>query len=206
MRIIGGIARGLALEAPRGRAVRPTGDRVRESLFAALGDIRGLRVADLFAGTGALGLEALSRGAAAALFVEKNPRHARVIERNLAKVLRALEAAGRPAPRTRVFRAEVRTALRRTPEWSGNLDLVLADPPYRPEPGDWGAAELLADSRFHAWVGAAWVVIEHAAEVRIPPEPVRAGAPAWHLVRQKRYGTTAISILRAAPASAPGGP
>src|SRR5512136_2612918 len=84
MRVIAGTARGRKLLCPPGRAVRPTPDRVREALFSILGEaVPGARVADLFAGTGALGLEALSRGAASALFVEKDRRTAELLRRNL---------------------------------------------------------------------------------------------------------------------------
>src|SRR5436190_21269529 len=103
MRVISGIYGGRELVAPKGRATRPTQDRVREALFSILGDVGGLRVLDLFAGSGALGIEALSRGAASARFVDRDARAVAAIRRNL-------EAVGAAAP---VHRADVLAFLRR---------------------------------------------------------------------------------------------
>src|SRR2546423_9976132 len=86
MRVVAGAYRGRRIEAPRGRSTRPTSDRVREAVFSILGPIEGLRVLDLFAGSGALGIEALSRGAAEAVFVDSDPRAIVVVRRNLAAV------------------------------------------------------------------------------------------------------------------------
>ncbi len=83
MRVVAGEFRGRRLRAPRGRRTRPTADRVREALFSMLGDVAGARVLDLYAGSGALGIEALSRGAASAVFVERDPRAVAAIRRNL---------------------------------------------------------------------------------------------------------------------------
>src|SRR4051794_19500228 len=83
MRVIAGTLRGRRLKAPAGRSTRPTSDRVREALFSMLGEIDGVQVLDLFAGTGALGIEALSRGAAAAVFVERDGAAAAVLRENL---------------------------------------------------------------------------------------------------------------------------
>ena len=80
MRVISGKAGGIRLQAPDGDAMRPTEDRVKEALFATLGNLQGLRVLDLYSGSGALGLEALSRGASEVVMVEKNPRHIPFIE------------------------------------------------------------------------------------------------------------------------------
>src|SRR5574340_694484 len=104
MRIISGEARGRHLRAPRGAATRPTADRVREALFNILGDVAGLAVLDLFAGTGALGLEALSRGAASAVLVDNAEAAVRVIQANVA--LLGYE------DRSRVLRLDVVRALR----------------------------------------------------------------------------------------------
>ena len=121
MRIIAGEWRGRALEAPPGRSTRPTADRVRETLFAMLGSRLGtfgdLRVADLFAGSGALGLEALSRSAAHATFVESDPAAAAVIRRNAEK-LGAME-------RVHILGSSALALPRSEP-----FDLVFADPPY----------------------------------------------------------------------------
>jgi 16S rRNA (guanine966-N2)-methyltransferase len=120
MRVIAGSRRGTTLFAPRGRAVRPTSDRVREALFAILGPLDGDRVLDLFAGSGALGLEALSRGAARAVFVESNRAAGRAIEQNLDR----LRLRG-----TVVLQDAVK-ALQMEAQAGRRYDLVLVDPPY----------------------------------------------------------------------------
>ena len=117
MRIVAGAYRGRRIEAPRGRATRPTSDRVREALFSILGPIDGLRVLDLFAGSGALGIEALSRGAAEAVFVDTDSRAVAVVRRNLAAI--GVDAA--------VHR---RDAFAWLAGRSDTFDLVFADPPY----------------------------------------------------------------------------
>ena len=125
MRIVAGTAKGRRLLAPRGKGTRPTSDRVREAVFDILGSleppyddiVEGADVADLFAGTGAMGLEALSRGAASATFVERDREAADVIERNLA-------ATGLGPGH--VVRADVMTWLRAAPAY----DIAFCDPPY----------------------------------------------------------------------------
>jgi 16S rRNA (guanine966-N2)-methyltransferase len=121
LRIVAGAWGGRRLETPKGEGTRPTADRVREALFSALGDVRGDRVLDLFAGTGALGLEALSRGAAAATFVER--------DRAALKALRAnLSAVGAEA---NVHAGEALRALENAAARARQYDLVFLDPPYR---------------------------------------------------------------------------
>jgi len=117
LRIVAGEFKGRRLQAPRGARTRPTADRVREALFSMLGDVDGERVLDLFAGSGALGIEALSRGAAEAVFVERDARAAAAIRRNL-------ESLGVEA---RVARQDVLGFLGRE---QGPFDLVFCDPPY----------------------------------------------------------------------------
>ena len=118
MRVVAGRYRGRPLKAPPGTGTRPTADRVREALFSILGDVTDARVLDLFAGSGALGIEALSRGAASATFVERDRRAASVIEANLA----ATGAEGE------VVVADAVRWLERDHEAA--FDLVLVDPPY----------------------------------------------------------------------------
>ena len=117
MRVVAGAYRGRRIEAPQGRATRPTSDRVREALFSILGPIEGVRVLDLFAGSGALGIEALSRGAADAVFVDSDARAVAAVRRNLA-------ALGADAE---VYRRDAFAWLGAA---SGAFDLVFADPPY----------------------------------------------------------------------------
>jgi 16S rRNA (guanine966-N2)-methyltransferase len=121
VRIVAGEFRGRRLAAPRGVRTRPTADRVREALFSMLGDVSGARVLDLYAGSGALGIEALSRGAESAMFVERDARAAGVIERNLASL-------GLDQP---VLRHDVLRFLARE---KGIFDLVFVDPPYDSAP------------------------------------------------------------------------
>jgi len=117
VRVVAGEFRGRRLAAPRGMRTRPTADRVREALFSMLGDVSGARVLDLYAGSGALGIEALSRGAESAVFVERDPRAVAAIERNL-------ESLG--------LQQEVRRqdAVRFLATAAGTYDLVFCDPPY----------------------------------------------------------------------------
>jgi 16S rRNA (guanine966-N2)-methyltransferase len=117
VRVVAGEFRGRRLAAPRGMRTRPTMDRVREALFSMLGDVSGARVLDLYAGSGALGIEALSRGAESAVFVERDARAAAVIERNLSSL--GLEQ--------RVVRQDAVRFLARA---EGMFDLVFCDPPY----------------------------------------------------------------------------
>jgi 16S rRNA (guanine966-N2)-methyltransferase len=117
VRIVAGEFRGRRLAAPRGVRTRPTADRVREALFSMLGDVSRARVLDLYAGSGALGIEALSRGAASAVFVERDPRAVVAIERNLGSLGLDQE----------VLRQDAVRFLRRG---TGTFDLVFVDPPY----------------------------------------------------------------------------
>jgi 16S rRNA (guanine966-N2)-methyltransferase len=122
LRVVAGEFRGRRLRAPRGTATRPTSDRVREALFSILGDVSGLRVLDLYAGSGALAIEALSRGAASAVLVESDRRALDAIRANL-EPLAGVEA-----------RVERRDALAWLRASSERFDLVLLDPPYSSAP------------------------------------------------------------------------
>jgi 16S rRNA (guanine966-N2)-methyltransferase len=125
MRITGGIARSLHLKSPKGDFIRPSTDSSRERLFSSLGDsVRGKRVLDLFAGTGACGLEALSRGAASGYFVEKNRHAIRCINKNLQTVSKGLGLEHVPG---KAFQADV---LKWRPPGNSCFELVFVDPPY----------------------------------------------------------------------------
>jgi 16S rRNA (guanine966-N2)-methyltransferase len=117
MRVVAGAFKGRRLRVPRGTRTRPTADRVREALFSMLGDVDGARVLDLYAGSGALGIEALSRGAASATFVDNDPRAVAALRRNL-------DAVGTEAQVRR------QDALRFLSSARGAFDLVFIDPPY----------------------------------------------------------------------------
>ena len=125
MRITGGIARSIRLKSPKGDFIRPSADASRERLFASLGGVvEGCAFLDLFAGTGACGLEALSRGASSGCFVERDRRAVRCIRENLQNVANAL---GEAAPSCEVFQTDV---LKWRPGPDGRFDLIFVDPPY----------------------------------------------------------------------------
>ena len=179
MRVIAGRFGGRRLQAPKGTSTtRPTSDRVREAIFSMLGDLQGTRVLDLFAGTGALGIEALSRGAKRAVFVERDGAALVALRANL----RALELGEDQAE---VRRGEALAALRSARAGAETYDLVLIDPPYR-RAGEMGGelspalAPLLSEQ--------ARVVVEsdHRAPLELP----------WEIERQRRYGDTKITIHR----------
>jgi 16S rRNA (guanine966-N2)-methyltransferase len=121
MRVIAGSRKGHRLDAPRGLDTRPTSDRVRENIFNLVGPVDGSKVLDLFAGSGALGIEALSRGAASAVFVENDSEAVRTIERNLDR----LRLTG-----ARVVRGDVLRTIAQEANAGAKYDLVLVDPPY----------------------------------------------------------------------------
>lgn len=127
MRITGGLARGIPLKCPTGREVRPATDRMREAVFSHLGGkVTGARVLDLYAGTGAYGLEALSRGACSLVSVENDRRAADLLKSNLASVLKSMGAAGNEVT-TELLVAD---ALRKPLPGAACFDLIFADPPY----------------------------------------------------------------------------
>jgi 16S rRNA (guanine966-N2)-methyltransferase len=189
MRIVGGRWRGRALTAPKSAAIRPTADRLRESLFNILvhayGDpITGARVLDLFAGTGALGFEALSRGAAFALFVDDGIEARALLRQNV----EALGAAGG----TRIFR---RDATKLGPAHPVEpFSLVFADPPYGKGLGE----KALVSMREGGWFAQdALIVIEESADAAFV-------APAgFEVVERRRYDDTEFLFLREAGAPSP---
>ena len=180
-RIIAGVAGGRRLEVPPGRATRPTSDRAREGLFAAvtalLGSLEGASVLDLYAGSGAVGLEALSRGAAHVLMIESDPGAAQVIRRNIESLR---------LPGARLLQDRVGRALRRGPGPGGPSDLAFADPPY--SAGDDELSDMLVTLADRGWLTSdALVVLERDA---------RSGAPPWpsgySQERSRRYGETLL--------------
>ena len=179
MRIVAGEAKGRKLVAPTGRAVRPTADRVREAVFASLGArVRDARVLDLFAGSGALGLEALSRGADLTVFVERDRRVLPVLERNI-------DHCGFAA-RSRVIHADYARALAALARDGACFDLVFLDPPYdaalnEPALAALTARELLAPG--------ARVVVEQR---RSAAAPVTGNL---RISASKSYGDTAITMI-----------
>jgi len=178
-RIIAGEAGGRRLAVPPGDRVRPTSDRVKESVFSALGPARlvGARVLDLYAGTGALGLEALSRGAATALLVERDPAAVRAIRANI----ETLGFADRA-----VLRVGAVSTVVSGPAPDSPFDLALLDPPYDTPNDDLGAVlGLLAGG---GWLTPdATVMVERAAGTPAPPWP-----PGWGSTWERCYGDTLV--------------
>jgi 16S rRNA (guanine966-N2)-methyltransferase len=189
MRIIGGRAGGVLLTAPKGWAVRPTPDLVRQAVFNSLGArVQGARVLELFAGTGALSLECLSRGAAQAVCVEKSARHAQFIQRNLEQSGLSRETLG-------IRVQDAFAAVRQLAAERQQFDLVLADPPYGEknvgrrstsfaqqlldEPG---LPEVLAD-------GGVFVLGHTKRDTLSVP-------PAWEETKLLKHGDTIMRFLR----------
>ena len=175
MRIVAGSRKGHRIAAPKGVATRPTGDRVREAVFSIVGPVEGAAVLDLFAGSGAMGLEALSRGAASCVFVERDRDAARVIHANLEK----LQLTGAV-----VTNRDVAAALRDERNRGRRYDLALIDPPY----DEWerhraALAELLPA----VLEEDALVVVETAG--RTEPELPLA------VVTTRRYGSARITVF-----------
>lgn len=179
MRVIGGEARGLRLKAPSGIALRPTSDLVREAIFNMLGGIAQDwgKVLDLYAGTGALGIEALSRGALWADFVEQNPRCCSIIRENLERT--GLEQRGK------VYCMDVGQALKILP---GPYGIVFMDPPYALSPEKVGLVELmLASSRLTG--ENTIIVVEHAYGSQLEP-----GYGEFIRLKERRHGDTLVSL------------
>ena len=184
MRVIAGRLRGRRIEAPRGDQVRPTYDRVRESVFSIIGSrVRDASVLDLFAGSGSLGIEGLSRGAARATFVEKDPRVRGVLLRNIEVLGLGREASVLGGDAARLLERGLPGA---------PFDLVFIDPPYAS-----GLARetlCLLDAARDLAPGAL-TVVEHAAESE--PDAPRA----LRCVRRARYGGIGVSFYEASDAS-----
>jgi 16S rRNA (guanine966-N2)-methyltransferase len=191
MRITGGFLRSRVLRAPRGAATRPTSDRVREGLFGILTSaaaVEGARVLDLYAGTGALAFEALSRGAARAVLVESS--------REALAAVRANVAALAVAERAHVMEADVRSAMRRIAR-AGPFDLVLADPPWAAVDTGEAAGVLAQLVSAGGLAERALVVLEHSA---------RSSAPAIEglvVDDARRYGDAALTFYKPAILLAP---
>lgn len=179
MRIIAGDWRGRVLRAPVGDATRPTADRTREALFSMLasrlGNFEELRVADLFAGTGALGLEALSRGAAQATFVDDGTAARALLRRNIELT--------RTGGVTDVWR---RDATKMGANKGDRFGLVFLDPPYGKSLGEAAVASLLSGG----WLAPDALVVWEEGTAPLPP----AG---FDTVDQRRYGDTHVTLLRA---------
>jgi 16S rRNA (guanine966-N2)-methyltransferase len=180
MRVIAGALKGRRLAPVKG-IIRPTGAKVREAIFGILGErVLDAQVLDLFAGTGALGIEALSRGAKTAVFVEDHPESLKVLRRNL----ESLELQGR----TRVMPVGVPSALKKLAAQAAVFHLAFLDPPYG---FDKAAAALEALAKAEIMAPTAWIVAEHSRRDQLPET-------AGNLVRRelRRYGDTQVAFYQ----------
>jgi 16S rRNA (guanine(966)-N(2))-methyltransferase RsmD len=181
MRIIGGRARGLTLYTPKGLSVRPTSDRVKKSIFDILYDLEGRSFIDLYAGSGNMGLEALSRGASRVVFVEKNRTCVETIRRNL--ILMHAESS------SEVVEASVEQGIRRLLRRKEDFDIIFADPPYE---GGCVAKTLKLLREGHSLLrDSGLFVLQHS----VREEPGGDPAP-FVLERRRRYGDTVVSFFK----------
>ena len=181
MRIIGGEARGRVVRLPAGSRIRPTADRVKESLFNILHSVEGSSFLDLFAGSGNVGLEALSRGARFATFVEKDVRLVRALQGSLVQL--------GFAARAEVIAADAERGLGRLVQRGDRFDIIFADPPY-----DQGLVlETLAWTDMRNVLAENGIfVLQHSA--REKPEGLQAQT--WVVADQRRYGDTVLTFLK----------
>ena len=175
LRIIAGTHGGRRIQIPAGTATRPTGERVREAVFSSVGDLDGLRVLDLFSGSGAFGLEAVSRGAFESVLVDNSSKAIACIEGNID----ALSLGGQ----VKVMRLDWRKALEALGKRGARFDLVVVDPPWA-EASEVGPQ--LAESLMPILAERATVVCESGVK-----DPMEVDLP---LVREKRYGDTLIRV------------
>jgi len=186
MRVIAGSAGGIHLTVPQ-RGVRPTMDRVKAAIFSSLADqVIDAPILDLFAGSGGLGIEALSRGAASVLFIEEDRESIAAIENNLAKT----------KLRGRVRQQDVFKFLRRS-SFAEKFRIIFADPPYeKTKAGEHFTEKLLANAALAQLLepGGVFVLEKRPAE-RIPEPEL------WNVIRGKTYGATEVLFLRHAPSA-----
>ncbi len=182
MRIVGGTKKGRRLVAFKCTSIRPTSDRVREAVFNVLGqDMTSRRVLDLFAGTGAMGIEALSRGAAAAVFVDRDARAVEVIKRNI-------EICGLK-DRARVVRRDAKAACRMLGEEKERFDIVFIDAPYREPDLAVEVLKRLADTGLVTAGGTAVLEVSKSFALE--------DTVGFEVLKEKRYGDTLVYFLKA---------
>ncbi len=188
MRVIAGSAGGLQLSVPK-HGVRPTMDRVKAAIFSSLGEsVIGARVLDLFAGSGALGIEALSRGAASVVFVDEDRQSIVAIEKNLVKT----------KLQSRVRAQDAFEFLKRWPV-AEKFDIVFADPPYeKSKAGEAFTEKLLTNEDLAQLIGPDGVFV---LEKR--PDENLSEPELWEIIRRKKYGATEVLFLRHSATAAP---
>jgi len=181
MRVISGASKGRRLLTPRRPSIRPTSDRVKESIFNILGEeVQDKVVLDLFAGTGNLGIEALSRGATRAFFVEKGRQALRLIQRNLLQC--GMEG------RYEILPKDVHRAIGILKQRGESFDLILMDPPYEKGLIQKTLKKLNSEKIYHE---DSILIIEHDRR-----EPLPHVIAKWSLIRQRRIGDTVVSFLK----------
>lgn len=179
MRVISGVAKGLRLTAPKGSRVRPALDQVKEAVFNIIFDVTGARVLDLYAGSGSVGIEALSRGASFAVFVEEWGPAVETIIKNLKHC--------RLDDRAKIFKCPVKAAIRKLSKKGARFDLVFVDPPYlknlvNKTLCDMAASTLITENSL--------IVVEHH-----PKEPI-GEVEGLSLTDSRKYGQTYISFVK----------
>lgn len=186
VRVISGKAKGHTLFVPKGLLLRPTSDQVKETLYNIIAsDVPGATVLDAFAGTGNIGIEALSRGAARAVFIEKSPAHVRVLRRNL--------TACHQESQSLVYCGDVNKILLKLQKTARQFDLVYLDPPYRQTNMLQDILAKLIESDLVVETGM--IIVEHAHTFTMPATPGKA----WKLVHRRDIGDTALSFYRNQP-------
>jgi 16S rRNA (guanine966-N2)-methyltransferase len=189
MRVIAGTHRGRRLRRPQGLAIRPTSDRVREALFSILGNrLPNSRFLDLYAGTGAIGVEAVSRGATHVTCVESSVEALKLLQHNM------LDCGF--AHNLTVYAQTVEQFLRRPDRWKGPYDIVFADPPYAMARELESLLSQTATDRLFA--ADSWLIVEHAEKTSLPAQ---LGSSAY--LRRYRYGDTALSLYSYSAAAQP---
>ena len=183
MRIISGFAKGIPLKvAPRG--VRPTTDRVKESLFNIIGDLQNKRVIDLFSGSGSLGLEALSRGAKEVYFFENNKRSCLIIQDNLTKILKSQYTNN--IKDVKIFPLNYSQVTKLV---TGKFDYIFADPPYQ---GNFVGKLLQNSSLFNLLTVKGWFILEHPKSLMVDEQNLED----IKIIKQKNFGITRFSFIQ----------
>ncbi len=189
MRVSAGVVKGHRLRSSRGMALRPTATKVKEALFDVLGDrVKGARLVDFFAGTGNVGIEALSRGADHVVFVENHPPSVRLLKNNLT-------ACGLHS-KAKVYTMDATAFLKRFKKTPVTFDILFADPPYH---GPLAERFLRQLGKSDMITERTLVVIEHFHKLPLPERAGRLG-----LVKRYRYGDTLLSVYRYSVQVGPG--
>ncbi len=187
MNIISGIAKGIILNVPKGLAVRPTGARARKSIFDSYGNWENKIVVDLFAGSGALGLEAASRGAANLYSVENSFKHCSIIKTNIEKIKKAGVSTN-----ISLIRNDAARVHKMLPELTGKIDVIFADPPYNDAQSF--AKAILNDEPFARWARGALFIFETGGELSRKPE--FHDFDLWNIEKSNKLGQSMYFYLR----------